>query len=114
MTSTGNPAPPAAVTPEQERKRSRQTKAQPLGIYPKLPKPTGAEVEALRLRMNWTLDQVAELIDLYDGAAVKSIESGKRKINNARWTMMLLAANRHPTLKLVPADTAQPSEQPLP
>lgn len=110
MTSTGDPAPPAAATPG--RKRTRQTKAQPLNIYPKLPTPTGAEVEALRLKMGWTLEQTAELVDLCDGSAVKEIESGTRRMNNARWTKMLLAADCHPTLQLVVRVHGQDPEGP--
>lgn len=110
MTSTGDPAPPAVAA--SGRKRTRQTKAQPLNIYPKLPTPTGAEVEALRLQMGWTLAQAAGVADLCDGSAVKEIESNNRRMNNARWTMMLLAANRHPTLQLVVRGHGQDPEKP--
>lgn len=104
---------PPAAPPARERSKPGPKKAPSLQIFPQLPTPTELEVRELRLQMGWTLAQTAELIGLTDAQAVSEIERGGRKMTNARWTIMLLAAQRHPTLKLVPADTAPPGEQPL-
>lgn len=88
-------------------------KAKPLTIFPDLPTPTGLAVRELRIASGWTLEQTAALIGLYDAAAVSEIERGARPMTNARWTIMLLAAGKHPTRKVVAIDEEQPGDQPL-
>jgi DNA-binding XRE family transcriptional regulator len=63
--------------------------------------------------MGWTQGQVADLVGLSDAQAINEIERGDRKMTNARWTVMLLAAQRHPTLRLVPVGPVPTSQQPL-
>ena len=107
------PALPLATAPALERSKPGPKKAPSLQIFPQLPTPTELEVRELRLQMGWTLAQTADLIGLADAQSVSEIERGARKMTNARWTIMLLAAQRHPTLKLVPVNAGQSSEQPL-
>lgn len=103
------------MTPTSPQRAARPSrKAPPLEIFPRLPTPSGDEVKEVRQAMGWTQGQVADLVGLSDAQAINEIERGDRKMTNARWTVMLLAARRHPTLKLVPAGQEQPSEQPLP
>lgn len=99
----------AAAPPERPKRGRPKTVFTP--IYPELPEPTGEQVRAVRLRMNWTLDYTASILGLTDAQAVSEIErasdrKGKpRKLNTWRWTLMLLAAGEHPTLMLVPRGT---------
>lgn len=108
--------PPAAAAARERRKpgpKPGEHKARPLAIFPELPTPTGQEVRELRQAMGWTLEQAAGLVGLYDASAMGSVERDATALSPQRWTLMLLAAGRHPTLRLVPADTAPSSEQPL-
>lgn len=107
---------PAAAPPRVRRKpgpKPGEHKALRLAIFPELPTPTGQEVRELRQAMSWTLEQAAGLLGLYDASAMGAVERDAGVLTPQRWTLMLLAAQRHPTLKLVPADTAPSSEQPL-
>lgn len=94
----------AAAPPERPKRGRPKIVIEP--IYPELPEPTGEQVRAVRLRMGWTLDYTAGILGLTDAQGVSDIErasdrSGKaRKLNNWRWTLMLLAAGEHPTLML--------------
>lgn len=78
--------------------------------YPKLKLPTGEEVRDFRLAMNWSLQHCANVAFLYDAQAFSDVERGKRKLNQARWTLLLLAAGKHPTLQVQPVDAAQAPE----
>lgn len=109
-----SPAAPPASAPAFERSKPGPKKAPALQIFPELPTPTALEVRELRLQMGWMLAQTADLIGLSDAQSVSEIERGARKMTNARWTIMLLAAQRHPTLKLVPVNAEPPGEPPLP
>jgi DNA-binding XRE family transcriptional regulator len=99
----------AAAPPRTPGKRGPK-KAPPLAIFPELPTPSGLEVRELRLAMGWTLEQTAHLIGLTDAQAIGEIERGDRPMTNARWTLMLLAAKRHPTLQVLPLDAAQAAD----
>lgn len=78
-----------------------------------LPTPQGEEIRALIDRKHWTLREFAEITGLSDQR--QTLKYIKREngltLNNLRWTMALLAAGEHPTLKLTPIGESMAPEQ---
>lgn len=68
---------------------------------PELPPPTGKQIREFITRNDWTLAKFAEVVGLNGQRATLKAINEEHKLNNARWTIALLAAGEHPTLKLV-------------
>ena len=63
-------------------------------------KPTAEEVKALREKAGLSQAAFAELIGLSNRQLIGDYETGKKTPSAQTWTLMLLAANQHPSFKL--------------
>lgn len=65
-----------------------------------LPEPTPAAVRAARAAAGHTQTQAAEITHLGAQARWAEYESGRRRIDAARWELYLLLTGQHPSRRL--------------